>query len=124
MKLKIRILLGLIIFNLTVAHAAISVSPLLGDHMVLQRNSTVLQIAGGTSTALSNQVWAVSNAVNLTRVKPDVGVALKNMSSRLDEYTFVYTQPGTYKVAFEAFNINVYGESRAIKELEVNVVAP
>jgi sialate O-acetylesterase len=41
MKLKIRILLGLIIFNLTVAHAAISVSPLLGDHMVLQRNSTV-----------------------------------------------------------------------------------
>jgi hypothetical protein len=86
--------------------------------------SGVLQIAGGTSTALSNQVWAVSNAVNLTRVKPDVGVALKNMSSRLDEYTFVYTQPGTYKVAFEAFNINVYGESRAIKELEVNVVAP
>ena len=86
--------------------------------------SGVLQIAGGTSTTLSNQVWAISNAVNLTSVKPDVGVALKNISSRLDEYTFVYTQPGTYKVAFEAFNINIYGESRAIKELEVNVVAP
>lgn len=87
-------------------------------------SSGVLQIAGGTSTALSNQVWAVSNAIDLTRVKPDVGVALKNLSTRLNEYNFTYNQPGIYNVGFEAFNINIYGESRVIKELQVNVVAP
>ncbi|WP_245584790.1 DUF5017 domain-containing protein [Pedobacter glucosidilyticus] len=84
-------------------------------------NSGVLQIVGGGSTALSNQVWAVSNAVNLISVKSDIGTPLKNISTRLDEYTFIYNQPGNYKVTFEAFNINVYGESRVIKELEVNI---
>jgi hypothetical protein len=81
----------------------------------------LLTIGGGTATALSNQVWAVSNPINLFSVLPDKGLPLKNASTRLNEYTFTYDQPGTYKVTFDAFNINVYGESRTVKEIEVTI---
>jgi hypothetical protein len=81
----------------------------------------LLTIGGGAATALSNQVWAVSNPINLFSVLPDKGLPLKNASTRLNEYTFTYDQPGTYKVTFDAFNINVYGESRTVKEIEVTI---
>jgi hypothetical protein len=81
----------------------------------------ILKYAGGGTTVLSNQVWAVSNALNLTKVKPDVGTALKNMSSRLDSYTFIYKQAGTYKVTFVGSNVNIYGESKVVKELELTI---
>jgi hypothetical protein len=81
----------------------------------------LLTIAGGNATALNNQVWAVSNPINLFNVLPDKGLPLKNASTRLDEYSYVYNQPGTYKVTFDAFNTNVYGESRSVKEIEVTI---
>ena len=81
--------------------------------------SSLLTIAGGAATVLSNQVWAVSNPINLVKVIPDLGTPIKNMTTRADSYTFIYKQPGTYKVTFDAFNINVYGESRSVKELDL-----
>jgi hypothetical protein len=81
----------------------------------------ILKFQGGGATILSNQVWAVSNALNLTKVKPDVGLPLKNMSSRLDSYSFIYKQAGTYKVTFVGSNVNIYGESKVVKELELTI---
>jgi hypothetical protein len=81
----------------------------------------ILKFQGGGTTTLSNQVWAVSNALNLTKVKPDVGTALKNMSTRLDSHTFTYKQAGTYKVTFVGSNVNIYGESKVVKELELTI---
>ncbi|WP_245584840.1 DUF5017 domain-containing protein [Pedobacter glucosidilyticus] len=81
----------------------------------------ILKFAGGAANVLSNQVWAVSNALNLTKVKPDSGVALKNMSTRLDEYTFIYNRAGTYTVTFVGSNVNIYGETKTVKELELTI---
>lgn len=81
----------------------------------------ILKYQGGGGTTGSNEVWAVSNALNLTKVQPDSGTPLKNMSTRLDEYSYVFTKAGTYKVTFVASNINVYGESKVIKEIEILV---
>ncbi|HTN21790.1 MAG TPA: DUF5017 domain-containing protein [Pelobium sp.] len=83
----------------------------------------ILKYQGGGGTTGSNEVWAVSNALNLTKVQPDAGVALKNMATRLDTYSYIFTKAGTYTVTFVASNVNIYGESKVIKEVEV-VVAP
>ncbi|WP_304062388.1 DUF5017 domain-containing protein [Pedobacter glucosidilyticus] len=81
----------------------------------------ILKFAGGAANISSNQVWAVSNALNVTKVKPDRGLALKNMSTRLDEYTFIYNRAGTYTVTFVGSNVNIYGESKTVKELELTI---
>jgi hypothetical protein len=83
----------------------------------------ILKFQGGGATIGSNQVWAISGGLSLTKVQPDAGVALKNMSTRMDNYTYRYTAAGTYTATFVASNVNIYGESKSIKEVQV-VVAP
>lgn len=83
--------------------------------------TSLLTIAGGNATALNNQVWAVTNPINLVNVLPDKGTPIKNMTTRTDQYSFIYSQPGTYKVTFDAFNINVYGESRSVRDVELTI---
>ncbi len=80
------------------------------------------KFAGGGGTVGSNQVWAVTSALKLTSVTPDVGEPLKNMSTRFDNYEFIYTTPGKYSVTFVAANINVYGERTTVKTVEVTVL--
>jgi hypothetical protein len=83
--------------------------------------TNLLTITGGAPTALNNQVWAITSPINLLNVLPDKGAPLKNMTTRADQYSFIYNQPGTYKVTFDAFNINVYGESRSVKEIDLTI---
>jgi hypothetical protein len=80
-----------------------------------------LQFQGGAANIGSNEGWAVSKALYLNKVAPDKGVALKNMSTRMDEYSFIYTAPGTYTATFIASNENIYGASKSLKELTVTV---
>jgi len=83
----------------------------------------ILKYQGGAATVANNQVWAISGGLSLTKVQPDTGVALKNMSTRMDNYKNIYTTAGTYTVTFLASNVNVYGESKTIKEVQV-VIEP
>ncbi len=91
--------------------------------------ATGIRVASIASTvaapAPASLTWAVSKPVEFKAFE-DVnginrGTALKNMSTRLDEYTYVYTQPGTYKVTFVASNENVYGGGKVVKEVEIVV---
>lgn len=81
----------------------------------------ILKYQGGAATIGSNQVWAISKGLSLTTVQPDVGTALKNMSTRMDSYKHTYTAAGIYTVTFIASNVNVYGESKTIKEVQVTI---
>lgn len=85
-----------------------------------------LRFQGGSETILSNTVYAVSKGLNINAITPDVGVALKNMSTRLDKYAHVYTTPGTYEVVFVAANTNIYGSNTVVKTmtLEITEKAP
>lgn len=91
--------------------------------------TTGLRVASIASTiaapAPASLTWAVSKPIDFKPFE-DVnginrGVALKNLSTRIDEYSYVFTQPGTYKVTFIAANHSVYGENKAIKEFEITV---
>ncbi len=84
-------------------------------------SSAGLRFQGGGATIGSNQVWAISKPLDLTSVTPDKGVALKNMSTRIDTYAYTFTAPGTYEITFVGSNSNVYGAYPAIKTVTLEV---
>src|SRR5690606_19573817 len=82
-------------------------------------NTSGLRFQGGGAAVGSNHVWSISKGLNLNAVDPDKGVALKNMSTRIDSFTHKYEKPGTYHVVFVGANTTVYGDSRSIKEFTI-----
>ena len=56
-----------------------------------------------------------------TSERTDAGDPLKNMSTRLDSYSYIYADAGTYKVTFVASNTTVYGSKTDVKELEITI---
>lgn len=81
-----------------------------------------LRFQGGAATIASNLVWAVSKPLDLTSVTPDKGVALKNMSTRMNSYSYTFTRAGTYEVTFVGNNINVYGENPSVKTVNIEII--
>lgn len=64
-----------------------------------------LEITGANAlNARKAEVWAIMGPINLRKVTPDRGVAIKNIINRLNSYsisrTDAYTAAGTYKVVF------------------------
>lgn len=98
----------------------------LGGGITPTYNTSGLRFPSAPAANEASLIWAVSKAVSLAPYKNltnvNRGTALKNMSTRLDQYNYVYTQPGTYKVTFVASNENVYGGSeKIIKEFDITV---
>ncbi|WP_256009927.1 DUF5017 domain-containing protein [Desertivirga xinjiangensis] len=104
----------------TAGWTAVKVLPSSPVNWIFGEDKTV-KFQGGGATVLSNHVWAITKGLNLTTVEPDKGVALKNMSTRMDSYPYVFTKEGVYTVTFIASNVNIYGESKVIKEVQVKV---
>lgn len=70
----------------------------------------------------SSDDWAVSKAYSIGGIPADSGVPLKNISTELNEYTYVYSKPGTYSVVFETSSIWYNGGSTSVEKLIINVV--
>jgi acetoin utilization deacetylase AcuC-like enzyme len=51
----------------------------------------------------------------------DVGSALKDMTTRLDTYQYVYAQPGSYTATFEAANKNIYGSRTMVRTVNLTI---
>lgn len=87
-------------------------------------NTSRLRHQGAGANTAGNEAWVMTKEIYLRpdiEAIPDKGIALKNMSTRLDEYSHVFTQSGIYKVTFVASNENAYGGNKVIKEVEVVV---
>lgn len=54
-------------------------------------------------------------------VRTDVGVQLKNMTTRLNSYVYSFTTPGTYKVVFAVSNTNIYDSKAEVKEIDITI---
>lgn len=65
--------------------------------------------------------WTVSKAYSLGGIPADTGVAIKSISTDLDEYTYIYEKPGTYKAVFESSSYWYTGGSSSVYELEIVV---
>ncbi|WP_119079797.1 DUF5017 domain-containing protein [Chitinophaga alhagiae] len=80
-----------------------------------------LLIANAPGTADDNEDWVISKGFNPWQIKPDVGTALKNVSTVLEEHTYVYKEPGTYKVIFDASAVRYTGEKRLLREINLTI---
>lgn len=68
-----------------------------------------------------NEDWVISKGFDPTAVKPDQGVALKNISNTLAGYKYVFARPGTYRVVFEASAVRYNGEKHITRELTLTI---
>jgi hypothetical protein len=68
-----------------------------------------------------NEDWLITKAINLTKVAPDKGIALKTYSEKLESFTHTYTKAGTYTVTLIGNNTTVYGSKEVIKEFTIEV---
>lgn len=80
-----------------------------------------LLMNSSAATADDNEDWVISKGFDPTYIKQDVGTALKNISTTLPEFTYVFTQPGTYKVVFEGSAVRYNGEQRTAKEVTLTI---
>lgn len=65
--------------------------------------------------------WLVSDLILSNAASPDAGIAIKNITSRLDTYQYTYEKVGVYKATFVATNSNYKGESTLTRELIIKV---
>ncbi|RKR80127.1 uncharacterized protein DUF5017 [Mucilaginibacter gracilis] len=87
-------------------------------------DKTSLVITGATTVPLATapaEAWAVMGPVDLTRVTPDAGVAIKAISATLTGYSYNYTTAGTYNAVFVASNVTNSGISSVVKTIPVTV---
>jgi hypothetical protein len=80
-----------------------------------------LRIAGGNASAAENDDWVVSQALNLDKVSPDSGIALKSITSTLSKYTYIFKTPGTYKVSFIASNVTADKSDQVVVEKTITI---
>lgn len=68
--------------------------------------------------------WAITKGISLEQVDlgPDWSNPIKGISnSKLEEYTYTYTEPGTYKVYFVASNTNIDDSKQVVRELTLTI---
>jgi len=87
-------------------------------------STSQILIDGGTNQP-KNVDWVISQAFDVRKTTPDTGVALKNISTTMDEYQYVYTKPGNYEVVFETtsdwYNGSDHGLTRVTVEVQGKV---
>ncbi len=76
----------------------------------------------GDQAEYTNEDWLITFPVNLAgSVSPDKGTPLKTYSEQLKTFDYIYSKPGTYKLAFVGSNETIYGQKGTVKEYTVTV---
>lgn len=83
--------------------------------------SVQLQIAASDKFAEDNEDWVITKGFDPASIQPDAGIVLKNISTTLPEYKYVYTTPGTYKAVFDVSAVRYNGEKRMTKEITLTI---
>ncbi|MGV8096219.1 MAG: DUF5017 domain-containing protein [Mangrovibacterium sp.] len=68
-------------------------------------STSSLVVAGkAAASSVNTESWVISGAVDLTKVTPDWGTAVKGMSTLVPSYNYTYKTAGTYLTTFVAYN--------------------
>ncbi|MBO9204241.1 MULTISPECIES: DUF5017 domain-containing protein [Niastella] len=85
-------------------------------------STSQLNFKGGTTTTSPEaEGWVISKPLNLKKVVPDYGVPLKNMTTIMDAYYYIYTAPGSYTATFVASNASRYDSKDGVYEVPVTI---
>lgn len=66
--------------------------------------------------------WLISDLITANACSPDAGMSIKNITQRLDNYSYTYNNVGKYKATFVVTNSNYKAESRILRELNIKVI--
>ncbi|MBL4745277.1 MAG: DUF5017 domain-containing protein [Flavobacteriaceae bacterium] len=75
----------------------------------------------GSPSDYANEDWLLTKSINLTKVAPDKGVALKTYSESLSSFSHTYTQPGVYTITVIGNNTTIDGSEEKIEEYIIEV---
>lgn len=85
-------------------------------------STSQLVIKGGASASSPEaEDWLVSKPLTLNKVTPDTGVPLKNATTALPSFTYIYGDPGTYNATFVAANTSRYDDKEDVAEVPITV---
>jgi hypothetical protein len=86
-------------------------------------NALVITGATTAATAVDTEDWIVIGPVDLSRVLPDAGIVIKNISEGMNKFPFKYKYiaAGKYNAVFVAGNINRDGEESTTKTIGITV---
>jgi hypothetical protein len=59
--------------------------------------------------------------LNLQKVAPDAGVAIKSITLAVPSYTYVYSKAGTYTATFVAANATPDAENSAVGRVDLTI---
>lgn len=78
-------------------------------------------LAAGNATTQGKDFWAVSKGYNLRAAEPSTGVAVKNISTKVSDYKYTYTTPGTYNAVFVSTSVWYNSENSSLTNVRVVV---
>ncbi|MEG1585870.1 MAG: DUF5017 domain-containing protein [Bacteroidales bacterium] len=82
-----------------------------------------VQMQGGTKTDTDNLDWLISTPLKLNSCTPDVGYAIKDITTTLNSHTHVFEKAGTYEVVFVVGNANYQGAKEKVKKITITIEA-
>lgn len=87
--------------------------------------TSALVITGATTAAaaVDTEDWIVMGPVDLSRVLPDAGLSIKNISEGMNKFPFRYrySAAGAYNATFAAGNINRDAEEATVKTIGITI---
>lgn len=88
--------------------------------VVTAGTSLVITGASTASAATANaEAWAFMGSIDLSKVSPDAGVAVKGISALPAAYQYLYTAKGSYAATFLATNNSQYTTDSVVKVIPV-----
>ncbi len=85
---------------------------------------STLVITGATTAAAATnpaEAWTFTGPIDLRAVTSDLGVPIKNITTRMISYTTKYTIAGTYTATFVGSDANVYGAKDDYKQIQLTI---
>ncbi len=85
---------------------------------------STLVITGATSNAAataSAEAWVFSGPIDLRKVTHDLGIIVKDMTTKAGTYSYNYNAPGTYIATFVGSNTSVYGVVEKLDEIQLTI---
>lgn len=79
-------------------------------HLISVRNTTEL-----------DDDWILTKQIQPNAVSPDRGVAIKNITNKMPEFKTAYSEPGVYKIVFEATNAGLNESKKVLRELTLTI---
>jgi len=105
----------------TISNAGWNAVSFLNDSKVWTISATQLLMHGGVASDTDNNDWVITKGFKVRESIADKGVALKNISSNLREYKYVYKTPGVYKAVFETSSVWYSGRKEGYAEVTINI---